>query len=300
MARARNIKPGLMENETLAELSHGHRLLFIYLWMLADREGRIEDRPKRIKGQAFPYDGEMDIDGMLHDLAKAGFIHRYDSAGVSAIQVLNFAKHQTPHIREKASTLPSPELEPAEGVASTDQGSAEHQPSQCHGIAKIAGFSDSLIPDSLIGDEDQKPLGDSGESPADDDGDQPGNQHDDEQPAQPAKAYSDDFEAFWREYPRRHRASPKPDAWKNWRARIKAGVPAQDLITAAINYQIEQEALGKVGTEYVKQPATFLGKGEHWIPYLTEQPPPTPPSASRSAVLTVPTHTQEMYPDDRF
>jgi hypothetical protein len=42
MARIRMIKPGVMENEELAELSPLTRLLFIYLWMLADREGRLE------------------------------------------------------------------------------------------------------------------------------------------------------------------------------------------------------------------------------------------------------------------
>ena len=290
-----------MENELLADLSHGHRLLFIYLWMLSDRDGRLEDRPKRIKGQAFPYDDEMDIDGMLTDLASAGFILRYSTAEVSAIQVLNFAKHQTPHVREKASTLPAPCLDITEAVPSTGQGGAEHDLGNAMASPRSPDslIEDSLIPDSLIGDEDQKPLGDSGESPTPAAIDQPGDQ-DGDQTAEPAKAYSDQFEEFWRGYPRRHRAAPKPDAWKNWKARLKAGVPAQDLITAATNYRIEQEALGKAGTEYVKLPATFLGKGENWIPYLTEQPPPTPPAASQSAVLSVPKHSQEVYPNDRF
>ena len=56
MARSRNIKPGIMANEDLAELGAIERLLFIYLWMLADKEGRLEDRPKRIKVEALPYD----------------------------------------------------------------------------------------------------------------------------------------------------------------------------------------------------------------------------------------------------
>ena len=67
MARARNIKPGTMENESLAALSPLHRLLWIYLWMLADREGRLEDRAQRIKAKALPYD-DADVDGMLRDL----------------------------------------------------------------------------------------------------------------------------------------------------------------------------------------------------------------------------------------
>ncbi len=111
--------------------------------------------------------------------------------------------------------------------------------------------------------------------------------------------YSDDFEAFWREYPKRDRASSKPDAWKAWGARLKDGVDPQDLIRAAANYRADQMAKGKVGTEYVKLPSTFLGKGEHWKPYQGQQPE-AQPGAQSSAVLSVPTHSQEMYPDDRF
>ena len=54
MARARNIKPAFFKNETLVELPVETRLLFIGLWTLADREGRLEDRPKRIKMEIYP------------------------------------------------------------------------------------------------------------------------------------------------------------------------------------------------------------------------------------------------------
>ncbi len=46
--RARGIKPAFFKNEELAELGTVAQLLFIGLWCLADREGRLEDRPKRI------------------------------------------------------------------------------------------------------------------------------------------------------------------------------------------------------------------------------------------------------------
>ncbi|WP_448682606.1 DUF1376 domain-containing protein [Pseudomonas nicosulfuronedens] len=111
--------------------------------------------------------------------------------------------------------------------------------------------------------------------------------------------YSADFESFWREYPKRDRSAPKPDAWKAWGARLKEGISPQDLIRAAANYRADQAAKGKVGTEYVKLPSTFLGKGEHWRPYLGPQPE-AQPGSQQSAVLSVPTHSQEMYPDDRF
>ena len=64
MARARNIKPGLYKNEDLAECSVWARYIFPGMWMLADREGRLEDRPKRIKGELLPYDS-IEVEPLL-------------------------------------------------------------------------------------------------------------------------------------------------------------------------------------------------------------------------------------------
>lgn len=105
MARARNIKPGFFKNEVLAEQPIFVRLLFVGLWTLADREGRIEDRPKRIKLELFPYDSESVEDG-LSALTASGFVTRYAASGKSVIQIVNFLKHQTPHGTEKDSELP--------------------------------------------------------------------------------------------------------------------------------------------------------------------------------------------------
>jgi hypothetical protein len=106
MARARNIKPGFYENEELAACSIEARYLFPALWQLADREGRLEDRPLRIKGYAFRYDG-VDVGPLLDELQQRGFIARYEVDGLHVIQVTAFAKHQNPHHREAPSTLPS-------------------------------------------------------------------------------------------------------------------------------------------------------------------------------------------------
>ena len=108
MARARNIKPGFFKNEVLAEMPMEARMLFIGLWTLADREGRLEDRPKRIKMELFPYDS-FDVDPMLSRLQADGFLTRYDVGGVRFMQIENFVKHQDPHYKEKASEIPPPE-----------------------------------------------------------------------------------------------------------------------------------------------------------------------------------------------
>jgi len=91
--RIRTIKPSFWLNDELAELKPITRLLFIALWGLADVRGRLADRPKRIKVEAFPYDN-VDVDECLSDLARAGFVLRYKVNGSGVIQVLNFEKHQ--------------------------------------------------------------------------------------------------------------------------------------------------------------------------------------------------------------
>lgn len=105
MARARNIKPAFFKNELLAELPCETRLLFIGLWTLADREGRLEDRPRRIKMELFAYDS-FNVDSMLNDLQSSKFLTRYTVDDTNYVQITNFVKHQDPHYREKASEIP--------------------------------------------------------------------------------------------------------------------------------------------------------------------------------------------------
>ena len=105
MSRARNIKPGFYKNEDLAECSVWARLLFPGLWMLADREGRLEDRPRRIKGEIFPFDS-VEVGPLLDELTTWGFIRRYVVGGRGFIQVLGFLSHQNPHGTEKDSAIP--------------------------------------------------------------------------------------------------------------------------------------------------------------------------------------------------
>ena len=106
MARARNIKPSFFTNDELVELEPIYRLLFIGLWLLADREGRLENRPKKIKMELFPADN-IDVKVGLDDLQKTGFISLYNCYETNVIQINNFAKHQAPHGLEKDSDLPN-------------------------------------------------------------------------------------------------------------------------------------------------------------------------------------------------
>lgn len=110
MARTRNIKPAFFDNDILGSLEPLTRLLFIGLWCIADREGRLEDRPRRIKKTLLGYDDVTaeETCRMLQQLADAGFIIRYEIDGVGYIQVSKFSKHQNPNIKEKDSEIPPP------------------------------------------------------------------------------------------------------------------------------------------------------------------------------------------------
>lgn len=93
MARIRTIKPEFFKNEQLADCEPFARLLFQGLWCLADRRGRLEDRPRRIKIEVFPYD-DCDVDDLLHQLEHRGLIERYTVGDSSVIQIVTFEKHQ--------------------------------------------------------------------------------------------------------------------------------------------------------------------------------------------------------------
>lgn len=107
--RARNIKPGFFTNEDLAECDPLARILFVGLWCMASWEGRMEDRPKKIKAALLPFD-ECDVDALLQTLHDRGLIRRYEVDGGRFIEIPNFIKHQRPHPDEKKrpSKIPAP------------------------------------------------------------------------------------------------------------------------------------------------------------------------------------------------
>jgi hypothetical protein len=151
--RARNIKPGFFKNDELAALDPLARILFAGLWCLADREGRLEDRPLRIKAEVLPYDS-CDVDSLLSSLDDAGFILRYQADGERYIQITHFLKHQNPHAREQASEIPPcPDHDGGKKMPRHNLGSDKAQPRQCRDTKKAqTSPADSLIPDSLIPD----------------------------------------------------------------------------------------------------------------------------------------------------
>ncbi len=111
MARIRYLKPDFFEDEHIAQLSFVHRLTYAGLWCLADKEGRLEDSPTKIKSKLFSSDlsrinRKININKVLDDLTHKPFIVRYEVEGKKYIEIINFLKHQRPHHTEKNSEIP--------------------------------------------------------------------------------------------------------------------------------------------------------------------------------------------------
>jgi hypothetical protein len=163
MARARNIKPGFFKNYDLADLGPIAQLLFAGLWCLADKEGRLEDKPRLIKAEVFPY-YDADVNGELTKLERLGFVSRYSAGGVDVIFIREFKKHQSPHHTERASELPA---EPEKKLSAplpvrtpeTHGEATVKSPLENGGNPPDSPIPDSLIPDSPIADEKPEPNG---------------------------------------------------------------------------------------------------------------------------------------------
>lgn len=241
--RSRNIKPDFFIDEDLSELPFETRLLFIGLWCAADREGRVEDRPKRLKAQVFPFDN-VDIDKMLAQLQKSGHIIRYSVDGVKVVLINNFTKHQSPHHTEKGSALPC-----FNGEAPEDHGEApeDHESS----TVEIPLIPDSglMIPDSrsLIPD-----------------------------PRLASAKKADLLQGFAEWYAIFPRKEGKKDAEKAWAAR-KPNEETRQRIMADTAQRATSDQWTKDGGKYCPLPATYI-RGERWedVPLAAQVDGPDP------------------------
>ena len=147
MARARSIKPALFKNELLGVEDPMVTLLFIGLWSLADRDGKLEDRPLRIRAEIFPYRDLTDFNGYLTVLERLEFICRYSVKNQQIIKINNFKKHQSPHKTEKASELPEPDI-------NEEKESCEPLKTAVTEVAPLnnGGLTEVLPPESLFTD----------------------------------------------------------------------------------------------------------------------------------------------------
>ncbi len=105
MARIRTIKPEFFTSEDIVALSPMARLLYIALWCEADREGRLQWKPKTMKLRYFPAD-QCDVMAMADELVAGGLVVLYEDGELAYIP--SFNKHQHINPRESESQLPAP------------------------------------------------------------------------------------------------------------------------------------------------------------------------------------------------
>jgi hypothetical protein len=235
MARARNIKPGFFMNDKLAEIDPLGRLLYAGLWTIADREGRLEDRPKKIKAEILPYDN-CDVNLLLDALNDADFICRYTVDGQNYIQILKFLTHQNPHPKEAASVIPVILCKVTEKQLTSNLLASDES---------ITKNADPLIPLILISDS-PIPIT-STPSP---DGDAIN------KPRSPfkSKAQEHSFDQFWAKYPKR---KARGNAEKIW---VK--INPDELLFKKIINGIEN---GRASPDWKKEAGEFIPYPASWL-----------------------------------
>jgi len=221
MARVRFIKPQLFENEILGTMDGDSVLLFTGLWCMADREGRLEDRPLRIKAKLFPY-REVAVESSLTRLTESGFLIRYNVNGVSYIQIANWDKHQRPHPTEKKSEIPS----------FNNQSPLNNGESMSLKVEYPSDYG-LLITDYGLPKKEEVAV-----------------------VPNPLIQSADDFETFWNAYPE-HRRTKKVTTQREWVASSFRLPPLQDILSALENHK-RSEKWQAEGGKYIPSPLNWL------------------------------------------
>ncbi|BAO04714.1 putative replication protein [Ralstonia phage RSK1] len=243
MARARNIKPSFFTNDVLAEIAPLGRLLFQGLWCVADREGRLEDRPKKIKVELLPYD-ECDVNRLLDDLHRLGFILRYAVGEQRFIQVVNFLKHQNPHIKEAASQIPAPEEHSARTVQAPEEHSARTvQAPEIPEPTRLIPDSPIPLTDSPIPLTDSPTLiPDTGENTL---SGKPDDEEDDDPPPEGKADLPGGIFAYWQRVMESPRSQLDVKRRRTIRAALKMGYSPHDLCRAIRGCSLTPHNMGQ-------------------------------------------------------
>lgn len=104
-------------------------------------------------------------------------------------------------------------------------------------------------------------------------------------PARSARQeYSPEFEQAWQEYPKRAGGNSKSAAFKAWKARIREGIKPETMLDGVKRYAAWVRATGNIGTQFVKQAATFFGPDRHFEDFWQQ---PSAPGGGRQRQVDV-------------
>lgn len=115
MAHVRYLHPEMFLDERLAAVPPLARLLWLGLQTQADREGRLEWRPARLKALLLPYDREP-VEPLVEALRRAGLVHVYEAGGGRYLALTTWREYQRPYHREPESAIPAPDEADAQEV----------------------------------------------------------------------------------------------------------------------------------------------------------------------------------------
>ena len=261
MARARNIKPALFDNDELAENDPLGRLLFIGMWTIADFKGDFVWREKRIKAKLLPYDN-CDIKKLAINLDKSGFIRFYSDGDEVYCNVTTFNDHQNPHKNErlKGSDIPAYSEEMRQAVdlkgltINRDKSGLESEYSHSDRADSLIPYPDSLIlnPESCTPESNADKSADIDLIPFDD---------------------------FWNIWPKKTGGDPAKKSWK----KLKVDNSLFNLIK---HHLITLDAYGQTEKQFIPNPATYLNQ-KRWEDEVI------PASTGRSGIPTA-TNSKEM------
>jgi hypothetical protein len=235
------------------------RLLFPGLWMIADRDGRMEYRPRRIQIEVFPYD-QVDIDSLCGELENAGMIVRYEVGGVLYLWIPGFARHQNLSMQERhtTSSLPPPPERIAKSVPIQDEFITNNKSvmnQDTSGNDSISLNMEVLNTDILSKNISRVPNDDAHVTPSRT-----------TKPSRNSKPPPDirRFDEFWALYPHK---KAKQDAIKAW-GKIKPDETLFSRIMDAVREQLQSEDWRKENGRFIPYPATWLNSGR-WEDVVT-------------------------------
>jgi len=232
--RSRNIKPGFYKNEDLAECSCWARLIFPGLWMMADKNGVLENRPKRIKAELLPFDS-VEIEPLIDELEARMLVVRFEKNGASCLWIPGFSKHQSPHYSEKSIGILPPDKQEIAGEQERKtlgivRDHSRNDPSMIDGSNHSSLLNPSLLNHESIDPPARRTLGDP-----------PG------------------FAEFWAAYPRRVAKAAAVKAF----AKLRADDDLLRKILAGLSEAKRSPGWLKDGGQFVPHPASWLN-GRRW------------------------------------
>lgn len=156
MARIRTIKPEFFTSEDICSISPLSRLFYVSLWCEADKEGRLDWKPRTFKLRYFPGD-DCDINAMAKELIDAGLIVTYEVDGVMYAEIPTFKTHQIINNRESDSSRPSRHFDASptresgkEGKEGRERKGREGKGISAHALLSSLGVSDAVAADWIV------------------------------------------------------------------------------------------------------------------------------------------------------